>query len=150
MEKESISKEAEAAVERFARGFNCSQSVFAAFAARFGMDEATALKLTSPLGGGIARRGEICGAVSGALLALGLARGTDTPLGKEDSYRLGQEFLQHFEKKHGTILCRELIDCDISTPAGRQKGKARGVFTALCPLFVEDAAQIVNGMLQKE
>ena len=78
----------------------------------------------------MSRRGEVCGAVTGALMALGLAQGADTPAGKEKAYQLGQDFLQRFEIKHGTILCRELIDSDISTPEGHQQARASGVFTA--------------------
>jgi C_GCAxxG_C_C family probable redox protein len=135
------------AVARFRQNFNCAQSVFVAFAPHLGMDESQALKLASPFGGGVARRGQVCGAVSGGLLALGLARGVDTPAEKEDVYRLGQEFLQRFESKYGTILCRELLDCDISTPKGLQQAREKGVFTALCPLFVRDAAEIVGSIL---
>lgn len=140
----------EIAVTRFHQNFNCAQSVFAAFAPQLGMDEGQALKLASPFGGGVARRGQTCGAVTGALMALGLAQGADTPAGKEDTYRLGEEFLQRFESRHATILCRELIDCDISTPEGRQQAREKGAFTALCPLFVRDAAEIVQAMLAKK
>ena len=101
----------------FSQNFNCSQSVFSAFAPQFGLDRETALKLASPFGGGVARRGEVCGAVTGALLALGLARGAQAPAGKEEIYRLSQEFMRLFEQKHNTVLCRDLIDCDLSTPA---------------------------------
>ena len=90
------------------QSFNCSQSVLSAFAAQYGLDKETALKLASPFGGGVARRGEICGAVTGALLVLGLARGADKPAGKDEIYRLSQEFMRLFEEKHGTLLCREL------------------------------------------
>jgi C_GCAxxG_C_C family probable redox protein len=140
----------EMAVARFRQNFNCAQSVFVAFAHQLGLDENHALKLASPFGGGVARRGQICGAVTGALMALGLAQGADTPAGKEDAYRLGQEFLQQFESKHATILCRELIDCDISTPEGHQQAREKGVFTSLCLLFVRDAAEIVQAMLVKK
>jgi C_GCAxxG_C_C family probable redox protein len=137
----------EIAVARFRQDFNCAQSVLVAFALQLGMDESQALKLASPFGGGVVRRGQICGAVTGALMVLGLAQGADTPEGKEDTYRLGQEFLQRFESKHATILCRELLDCDISTLEGLQQAREKGAFTALCPLFVRDAAEIVQEML---
>jgi C_GCAxxG_C_C family probable redox protein len=137
----------EMAVARFSQKFNCAQSVFAAFAPQLGMDESRALKLASPFGGGVSRRGQVCGAVSGALMVLGLARGADTPEGKEDAYRMGQEFLQQFESKHDTILCRELLNCDLSTSAGLEQARVSGVLTSLCPLFVRDAAEIVQGML---
>ncbi len=138
------------AVDTFSRSFNCAQSVFSAFAPQLGLDKVTALKLASPFGGGIARRGEVCGAVSGALLALGLKRGADTPAGKEEIYRLSQELMRRFEEKHGTLLCRDLIGCDISTPAGHQEAVERKVFTTICPALVREAAEIVQAMLEAE
>ncbi len=140
----------ETAVNCFSQHFNCSQSVFSTFAPQFGMDEVTALKLASPFGAGIARHGEVCGAVSGALLTLGLARGADTPAGKEEIYRLSQEFMRRFEEKHGTLLCRELIGCDISTPAGYQAAAEKKVFTTICPALVRESAEIVESMLEVE
>ena len=140
----------EIALACFRQNFNCAQSVLVAFAPQLGLDESQALKIASPFGGGVARRGQVCGAVTGGLMALGLAQGADTPAGKEDAYRLGQEFLQRFESRHATILCRELLGCDISTPAGRQQAGERGVFTSLCPLFVGHAAEIVQAMLSEE
>jgi C_GCAxxG_C_C family probable redox protein len=138
----------EAAVNCFSRSFNCSQAVFSAFAPQLGMDEKTALKLASPFGGGIARRGEVCGAVTGALLTLGLARGADTPAGKEEIYRLSQEFMRRFEEKHATLLCRDLIGCDINTPAGSQMAAERRVFVTICPALVREAAEIVQSLLE--
>ena len=135
---------------RFSQNFNCAQSVLVAFAPQLGLDETQALKLASPFGGGVARRGQVCGAVTGALMALGLAYGADAPAGKEHAYRLGQEFLRRFESRHATILCRELLEIDISTPEGHQQAREKGVFTALCPLLVGDAAEIVQEMLAKK
>ena len=128
---------------------DAAQSVLVAFAAQLGLDESRALKLASPFGGGVSRRGEVCGAVTGALMVLGLAQGSDTPAGKESAYLLGQDFLQRFEVRHGTILCRKLINCDISTPEGLQQARERGVFTALCPLFVRNATEIARTLLAK-
>ena len=130
---------AEIAGTVFSQNFNCSQSVFSAFATQFGLDTETALKLASPFGGGVARRGEICGAVTGALLALGLARGAKAPAGKEEIYRLSQEFMRLFEEKHGTLLCRDLIACDLSTPTGLQAAREKRVFTTIFPVLVQDA-----------
>ena len=138
---------AEIAVARFDDHFNCSQSVFAAFAPQYGVQEDLALKIASPFGGGMARQGHVCGAVSGALMALGLARGATTPAGKEKAYQLGEEFIQRFEVKHGTLLCRKLIDCDISTPAGWQIAQERGVFKTVCPVLVREAVEITQDLL---
>jgi C_GCAxxG_C_C family probable redox protein len=140
----------ESARLRFSQNFNCAQSVFVIFAPQLGLDEHQALKIASPLGGGVARRGQVCGAVTGALMALGLAHGADTPAGKEDAYRLGEEFMQLFEARHATILCRELLDLDISTPEGLQQAREKGLFNSLCPLYVGDAVEIVQEMLAEK
>ena len=140
----------EIALARFRQNFNCAQSVLVAFAPQLGLDENQALRMASPFGGGVARRGQVCGAVTGALMALGLAHGADTSAGKEDAYLLGREFLQRFEARHGRSLCRELLDIDISTPEGHQQAREKGLFKSLCPLFVGDAAEIVEEMLAEK
>jgi len=139
----------EAAVATFLESYNCSQAVLSAFAERSGLDRSTALRLASPFGGGLARRGEVCGAVTGALMALGLARGTDTPASKDEIYRLSRELMGQFEARHGSILCRALIDCDISTPAGHQAAADKGVFRSICPGLVREAAEILQELLEK-
>jgi C_GCAxxG_C_C family probable redox protein len=139
---------AETAVTVFNQNFNCSQSVFLVFALEHGIDKDTALKLASPFGGGIARRGETCGAVSGALLALGLARGASEPAGKDEIYRLSQEFLRLFEQKHGALLCRDLVGFDARTPEGWQQARQAGKFTTVCPVLVRDAVEIVQSLLE--
>jgi C_GCAxxG_C_C family probable redox protein len=138
----------EKAIAVFDQGFNCAQSVFSAFAAQYGLAARTALKLASPFGGGVARRGEMCGAVTGALMALGLARGADTPAGKAEIYRISQEFMRRFEAKHSTLLCRDLIGIDISTPQGWQQAKDTGKLTTLCPVLVRDAVEMVQELLE--
>lgn len=147
MSNDKISDPGEIAAEKFGSGFNCAQAVFSAFASCYGMDEAAALKLASLFGGGVARRGQVCGAVTGALLALGLGRGPDTPGAKEEACRLGQEFLQKFETRHRAILCRDLIGYDPSQPESREQARRAGRFKAQCPRFVRDAAEIVREML---
>jgi C_GCAxxG_C_C family probable redox protein len=149
MEKDMVSEQGKAAEERFAQKLNCAQSVFSAFAPSLGLDEETALKIASPFGGGVARRGEICGALTGALMALGMARGSSTPEGKEETYRLGQEFLRRFETGHKSILCRGLLEVDISTPEGHAQARDAGLFQSVCPLVVHDAAELVQAMLNK-
>ncbi|MGD0751704.1 MAG: C-GCAxxG-C-C family protein [Anaerolineales bacterium] len=139
---------AEIAGTIFSQNFNCSQAVFSAFAPQFGLERETALKLASPFGGGVARRGEVCGAVTGALLALGLARGAQAPVGKEEIYRLSQEFMRLFEDKHKSVLCRDLIACDLSTSAGYQSATEKRVFTTICPVLVQDAVEIVQKLLE--
>ena len=145
----SENKTSEIAGTLFDQNFNCAQSVFASFASQLGMEERRMLKMASPFGGGVARRGHICGAVTGGLMALGLGRGAETPLGKEAAYQIGQEFMARFESRHGSIMCRVLLDCDISTEAGSQQAREKGLFKTICPQFVRDAVAIAQDMLDK-
>lgn len=132
--------------ERFAQGLNCAQSVFSAFADTADISEEAALRLASPFGGGIARQGQVCGAVTGALMVLGLRRGNSTPQGKEETYRLSEEFVRAFQERHGAVLCRELIGYDISTPKGLQAARDGKVFHSICPGLVNSAAEMLAGM----
>ena len=136
------------AQERFTQGFNCSQSVFSAFAPELGIPDEIALKLTSPFGGGVAHQGNVCGAVTGALLALGLQRGSSTVEKKDGTYRVAEEFIRRYKVLHGTILCRELIGFDISKPDELRNAREQGVFKSTCPGLVKAAAELVGEFLE--
>lgn len=130
-------------------GYSCSQSVFASFAPGLGLDEPSALLVAAAFGGGM-RMGEVCGAVSGALMALGLRYAALDPTdleSKERLARLVQEFAARFRQNHGTLLCRELLDCDITDPAAVQAAKEQGVFKARCPGYIQNAAEILAEMI---
>jgi C_GCAxxG_C_C family probable redox protein len=136
------------ALTRFSQGFSCSQSVFSAFAAQFGIAEDLALKIASPFGGGVARQGEVCGAVTGALMVIALKHGTITPENKEEIYKISQEFIHRFEEKHGSIVCRKLVGFDISISEEFQKAREKKVFEKNCPGLVKDAAEIVKSLIE--
>ena len=137
------------AQERFAQGFNCSQSVFSAFATELDIPDEIALKLASPFGGGVAHLGNVCGAVTGALMALGLHSGNATTDKKDETYRLAEEFLSRFQERHGTILCRELIGFDLSKSGELQKAREQGVFKSICPGLVKSATELTTEFLEK-
>ena len=137
------------AAGRFARGFNCAQAVFSAFAEDAGVSNELALKLTAPLGGGMARAGETCGALSGALLALGLRYASDRPEGKEEMYSVARAFIEQFRAQHGTLVCRELIGHDISTPEGLQAAREHNSFGTVCPLIVEQTARALARYIEE-
>ena len=102
----------ERAAELFGKGFNCSQAVFAAFCDKFGMDEKTALKVASGLGGGVGRSREVCGTVSAAAMLIGMKYGAtdgDDSEGKKLCYYKVQEFIAEFKKVNPSIVCRELL-----------------------------------------
>ncbi len=99
------------ATQLFQQGYNCSQSVLTAFAPDLGLPEEIALKIASPFGGGIARSGDLCGVVSGAIMVLGLRYGFTTPGDspeKELAYQQVQAYLATFQERHGCLLCSEL------------------------------------------
>lgn len=138
------------AVETFKQGFSCSQAVLAAFSETLGLDRERALKISQPFGGGMAGLGMTCGAVTGAMLAIGLKYGRTRPEdeeAKQKTYRLVRELLLRFKGLHGSIVCRDLIGVDLSAPDGHKLGAERGVFENLCPGFVADAAQILEEIL---
>ncbi len=145
-----MTDESAVAVQRFAEGFSCSQAVFSAFGDHFGLPAETAMRLGSAFGGGMARRGEVCGAVTGALMVLGLARGhaNSGEADKERTYRLINDFIEQFEARHPSVLCRELIHGPIDTPERLQAARDRGVFREICPGIVRDAANLVAAVLE--
>ncbi len=110
----------DAALARFRDGCNCSQSALSAFAEELGLPLDVALRLAAPFGGGIGRQGEVCGAASGALMALGLRYGSATPdkAAKERAYAVAAEFVRRFEERTDALRCRDLIGADQRTPEG--------------------------------
>ena len=150
MRKGKSMEKQEAAVSCFKKGFNCSQAVFFVFGSDFGMDTDTAHRVACAFGGGLAGSGETCGAVTGALMALGLKYGMTDPgnqPAKEETYAYAKRFLQEFASRHHSTRCRDLLGRDITTPAERAQAKADGLFETVCPRFVRDAVQIVETLI---
>ena len=142
----------EKAVERFNNGFNCSQAVFGSYSEQFGLDCDRAFKVATGFGGGM-RMGETCGAVTGVFMVLGLKYGNTTAQNqqaKEKTYEKIEEFTTRFKARHGSVMCRELLGCDISTPEGRKKAQDNGLFSTICPEMVKNAAEILEEMLAED
>jgi C_GCAxxG_C_C family probable redox protein len=138
------------AAAAFSEGFSCSQAVFSAFSKEPAIDRAAALKIASAFGGGMASMGLTCGAVTGALMVIGLKHGrvrADDIAAKEKTYELTREFFRRFSERHGSITCRELLGADISTPEGRQRASESGLSSTLCPRLVTDAVTILEEIL---
>lgn len=141
---------ADRAVALFQRGFSCSQAVVAAFAADFGLPESLALRLSQPFGGGIAKSGDWCGAVTGAFLVIGLKHGRDRAedtAAKDKTYALVQEFVRRFEAKDGHVRCRELLGCDIGTTEGQKMIEERRLPQMRCEPLILDAVAILEDLL---
>ena len=146
---ERPSQKIESAEALHLKGFNCSQAVFSVLAEPLGLDRSIALQIASPFGGGIGRTGEICGAVTGALMALGLKSGfcEPNPGAKEAVYAQAREFMRRFQERHGALACKALIGVDLSTPEGLQKAREQAVFTTQCSQFIAGAIEIADEML---
>ena len=138
----------EKALSYFQDKFHCSQSVLAAYAEEFGLTEEQALKIAYCLNSGM-RKGEVCGACTGALLVLGMKYGQCK---KEDleSRALANEktvtFLEKFKEAHGTYICNDLMGCDISTAEGVKFAMEHNCFTEICPKMVASAVKILEEM----
>ena len=136
----------------FDNEFNCAQSVFAAFAETTNLDPHLATKIAAPFGAGIGRMGNTCGAVSGALMAIGLYFGNDDAQdkdAKEKAYLLARTFYERFTQKNQTTLCRELIGYDVSQPEELAQAREAGVFSTRCPALVESAVNILMELLEE-
>jgi C_GCAxxG_C_C family probable redox protein len=138
------------AVSTFLSGFNCAQAILSTWAPELGVDEKTALRLATGVGAGISRMGETCGAVTGAILVLGLKHGRDrleAEEAKEKTYALAQKFVSEFRRRNGSIGCKELLGFDISTPEGLQAIREKGLEKTVCANLVRNAAEILESLL---
>jgi C_GCAxxG_C_C family probable redox protein len=135
----------------FLEGYACSQAVVMAFASRLGVGESVAAGAASAFGGGMARNGWMCGALTGAMIAIGLHagnRGAEAAARKDDTYFRVNALLARFAEEHGATDCRVLTGCDISDPVERQAASDAGVFKTMCPRFVRTAATFVARTLE--
>lgn len=130
------------AVALFENGYVCSQAVFAAFSEDFGLSKEQALKIGACFGSGM-RKAEVCGACTGALMVLGLKYGDN----KTKSNEVCNKFLDEFKKENGSIICRDLLKCDISTEEGVKYAKDNNLFNEFCPKMVESASKIVEKII---
>jgi C_GCAxxG_C_C family probable redox protein len=136
---------------RFRDGYSCSQSVFSALAERWGIGPEVSLRVAAGFGGGMARSAATCGCVTGAVMAIGLAQRGIAPevnrAEKEKTYEVCRRLMRAFEQRHGSVLCSELLGCNIGTPEGLAKARQEGLFQSRCTKLVRDAVQMVQDTL---
>ena len=144
------------AVENFMAGYGCCQSVVAAFADLYGLDDILAKKIAAGFGGGIGRMRMMCGAVSGIVMLVGLhcgqTEGSDHE-GKTACYKVVQELLEQSRQQNGSLICAEILglkgyekaSCSyIASPRTAEYYKSRP-----CAAKVESAARIFADFLKK-
>ena len=140
------------AEELFRKGYNCSQSVLMAFGDITGFDDDTAARLASSFGGGIGRMREVCGAVSGAAMVLGLVKGYSDPddlEAKKAHYALVRTFADRFKERNGSVICRELLSGVQTSTGGDPEARTTEYYKKRpCPELVRQAAEILDELLQ--
>ena len=133
----------ELAVSLFKEGYNCSQSVVAAFADMYGFTREQALRMSASFGGGIGRMRQTCGLFLVAGLETGCTEGSNRE-GKEANYKLVQQLAQEFKQRNGSLICAQLLGLDKSapTPATPEARTAEYYKKRPCVKMVEEAARI--------
>ncbi|MBR1532734.1 MAG: C_GCAxxG_C_C family protein [Ruminococcus sp.] len=139
------------AEDLFRQGYNCAQSVLLAFSDITGLDDTTAAMLASSFGGGLSRMREVCGAVSGAAMVLGIVKGYSDPTdhhAKKAHYHLVQEFARRFKERNGSIVCRELLAGADASVGGDPAERTEAYYKKRpCPKLVRIAAEITDDLL---
>jgi C_GCAxxG_C_C family probable redox protein len=141
----------EKVIELFKQQFNCSQAVFAAYRQTDVLDEESALKLSTILGAGVSCTGsELCGAVTGALLAISMRYGRgdlQSIEAKTKTYQLGRDFMAEFQSRVGSCTCETILGLNIGTPENLVKARDMKLFETRCLNAVSTASDILEEVL---
>ncbi|MEI6093786.1 MAG: C-GCAxxG-C-C family protein [bacterium] len=140
------------ALNSFDQGYSCSQAVFSAYSEDLGLDKKTAFKVSAAFGGGIARTGETCGVISGALMVIGHKYGkvdVNDQTSKEKTYLVAKEFINRFTEKHKNTRCNDLLGYDITTQDGLDTIKKKDLHSLVCKDLVKDAIEILDSVLKE-
>lgn len=131
----------------FEQGYNCAQAVLLAFCEETGLTSTQAARVASTFGGGMGKLREVCGAVTGMFMTLGLTNGYDDPKAKEDKtevYRRVRALADAFQAENHSIICRDLlIDVETSSGAAPEERTKEYYERRPCGAYVEDAARIL-------
>lgn len=134
----------------FMKGYDCSQVVLREFAKELGITEDEANKAAACFGGGM-MMGEVCGVVTGALMAIGLKYGHSHPEKvmeqKEIMMAKSAAFREKFMERHGTVICRPLLGYDVSKPEELNAALESGRMLDYCPMLAEEAITILKEIL---
>jgi len=136
-----MNEKVQRASDFFSNGLYCSQAVLGAFCEQYGVSKETAFRISCGLNSGL-RCSEICGAAAGAILVIGLKYGDAKNICNLET----EEFIKSFREKNGGVTCRDILGCDIFTPAGHEKVVKENLFKTVCLEMVVSAAQILEDL----
>lgn len=142
--------EVEQTLACFKEGWNCTQAVLSTYGPQFGLDRASAVRIAAAFGSGMGM-GETCGAVTGALMVIGLKHAklnAGSLFSRDKTEDIAREFVARFKARNETTECRELLGCDVSSCDGFKTAKKDKHFKTRCPKFVQDAAEILAELLK--
>jgi len=140
----------DAALRMTENHYSCSQAVLSSYGGELGLSAEQILKLAVPFGGGIGGQGKTCGAITGALMIIGLLEGSNDPGNREAKqhvYARVQEFCARFQARNGSCDCRDLLGVDLSQPGGYDLARERNRFKTVCPQYISSAVEILEEML---
>lgn len=139
----------ESAIEKFSQKMNCSQCVLSTFSEELGIDKELAIRIASGFGGGMCQ-GNVCGAVTGAIMALSLKYGNSNPEDKEAKekvYRAVREISEEFKRINGSIKCCDLLGLDLMLEENKDLARKNGLFEEKCPKLIKDSISILEKLL---
>ena len=141
----------ETALQKFASGYNCAQSILYSFSNEINIDSNVALKIACGFGAGMGRRGEVCGAVTGGIMTIGAKYGKGENGDKtatETTYAKTKELMDRFQEKHDSFICKELLDgTDLATEEGQLHFRENDLFNSTCKKCVASVVQILEDIL---
>ncbi len=138
------------ALKNFRQGFNCAQAVVSAFSVELGLSPKTGHRVSQAFGGGMSRLGMTCGAVTGALMVIGLKHGktrAKDDAARDKTYALSRKFIRRFQARHGSLNCRALLGHNIATARGAKLIKQKNLHEKRCAKYVRDAILILDTLL---
>lgn len=140
------------AVAKFLEGYNCAQAVFYSFCDDLRFEKNIALKMACGFGAGMGRKEEVCGAVTGGIIVIGAKYGRgemDDRTATELTYTKTRELMDQFSKKHGTFICRKLLnDCELTTEEGQKYFKGNDLLNKICTPCVQSVVEILENITQ--
>jgi len=146
-----VTTKSEVATAKFAEGYNCAQSVFYAFCDVLNFEKDLALKMTCGFGAGMGRKEEVCGAVTGGIVVIGTKYGRgekDDRSATELTYQKTKELMERFAEKHGTYICRKLInDCELTSEEGQKQFKENDLLNTICKPCVLSVVEILEELI---
>ncbi|HOM30265.1 MAG TPA: C-GCAxxG-C-C family protein [Deltaproteobacteria bacterium] len=142
----------EQAASKFLEGYNCAQSVFYTFCEDLGIEKRSALKIACGFGAGMGRKEEVCGAVTGGIMVIGARFGRverDDATAQETTYKKTREFMDKFAEKHGTYICRELLNgCELTTEEGQKIFMENDMLNKICVQCVKSVVSILEEIIK--